>query len=100
VEEVLNLPSVYQPTIRALLRLLEETVPVQQIWIDNSTEPEKQTQPFDGTPSEEIVEVMIQIYHALRKNGMTEDQARARILIMEPFQHFETLVNTLSDQII
>jgi hypothetical protein len=99
VEEVLNLPDIYQPAIRALLRLLEETVPVQQIWIDNSTEPEKQTQPFDGTPSEEVVEVMIQIYHALRKSGMTEDQSRDRILTMEPFQHFETLVETLSDQL-
>jgi Histidine kinase-, DNA gyrase B-, and HSP90-like ATPase len=100
VEEVLNLPDIYQPAIRALLRLLEETVPVQQIWIDNSTEPEKQTQPFDGTPSEEVVEVMIQIYYSLRKNGMTEDQARDRILKMEPFQHFETLAKTLSDSLI
>jgi Histidine kinase-, DNA gyrase B-, and HSP90-like ATPase len=100
VAEVLNLPDIYQPAIRALLRLLEETVPVQQIWIDNSTEPEKQTQPFDGTPSEEVVEVMIHIYHALRKSGMTEDQARDRILKMEPFQHFETLAKTLSDSLI
>ena len=100
VEEVLNLPDIYQPAIRALLRLLEETVPVQQIWIDNSTEPEKQTQPFDGTPSEEVVEVMIQIYHALRKSGMNEEQARDRILTMEPFQHFETLAKTLSDSLI
>jgi len=100
VEEVLNLPDIYQPAIRALLRLLEETVPVQQIWIDNSTEPEKQTQPFDGTPSEEVVEVMIQIYHALRKSGMMEDQARDRILTMEPFQNFETLVTSLSDSLI
>jgi Histidine kinase-, DNA gyrase B-, and HSP90-like ATPase len=95
VEEVLNLPAIYQPAIRALLRLLEETVPVQQIWIDNSTEPEKQTQPFDGTPSEEVVEVIIQIYHALRKGGLTEEKARDRILMMEPFQHFEHLVKRL-----
>jgi hypothetical protein len=100
VEAVLNLPTTYQPAIRALLRLLEETVPVQQIWIDNSTEPEKQTHPFDGTPSEEVVEVMVHIYHALRKSGMTEEQARNRILTMEPFQHFETLYKTLSDSLI
>ena len=99
VKEVLNLPD-YQPVIRALLCLLEETVPVQQIWIDNSTEPDKQAQPFDGTPSEQVVEVMLQIYRALRKSGMTQEQARDRILTMEPFQHFDTLVKTLSDQLI
>jgi Histidine kinase-, DNA gyrase B-, and HSP90-like ATPase len=97
VREALNLPDNCQPVIRSLLRLLEETVPVQQIWIDNSTEPEKQAQPFDGVPSEQIVEVMLQIYQALRRSGMAQAQARDRILTMEPFQHFGTLVNTLSD---
>ncbi len=100
VQEALKLPDTYQPVIRALLRLLEETVPVQQIWIDNSTEPEKQPQPFDGTPSEQVLEVMVEIYRALRKSGMTQEQARDRILTMEPFQNFGILVKTLSDQLI
>lgn len=100
VQEIQKLPAAYQPVIRALLRLLEETVPVQQIWIDNSTEPGKQPQPFDGTPSEQILEVVIEIYRALRRSGMTQEQARDRILTMEPFQHFESLVKTLSDQLI
>jgi hypothetical protein len=98
VQEALSLPNNCQPVIRALLRLLEETLPVQQIWMDNSSEPEKQAQPFDGSPSEQVVEVMLQIYYALRKSGMTQEQARDRILTMEPFQHFESLVKTLSDQ--
>jgi len=100
VREALSLPDNCQPVIRALLRLLEETVPVQQIWIDSSTEPEKQPQAFDGTPSEQVLEVMVEIYWALKKSGMTQEQARDRILTMEPFQHFETLVKTLSDQLI
>lgn len=82
------------------MRLLEETVPVQQIWIDSSAEPKKQPQPFDGTPSEQVLEVMVEIYQALRKSGLTQDQARDRILTMEPFQHFESLVRTLSDHLI
>lgn len=98
--EVLNLPENYQPAIRALLRLLEETVPVQQIWIDNSTEPDKQLQPFDSTPTEEVIEVMLQIYSSLRKSGMTQEEARNRILTVDPFQNFESLVKTLSDQLI
>ena len=100
VLEAFKLPKDCQPLIRALLSLLEETVPVQQIWIDSSTEPEKQTQPFDGSPSEQVLEVMIQIYGALRKSGMSEHQARDRLLTVEPFQHFKTLVQTLSDQLI
>jgi hypothetical protein len=100
VQEALKLPDTCQPVIRALLRLLEETVPVQQIWIDNATEPEKQPQPFDGTPSGQVLEVMVEIYRALRKSGMTQEQARDRILTMEPFQNSESLIKSLSDQLI
>jgi hypothetical protein len=98
--EVLNLPENYQPAIRALLRLLEETVPVQQIWIDNPVELEKQAQPFDEIPSEQVMEIMIEIYRALRKTNLTQELARDRILTIEPFQNFEALTKTLSDQLI
>jgi hypothetical protein len=53
-----------------------------------------------GTPSDQVLEVMVEIYRALRKSGMNQDQARDRILTMEPFQHFESLIKTLSDQLI
>lgn len=97
VKEALSLPREYQPAIRALLKLIEETVPVQQIWIDTSTDSEKHSQPFEGVPTEEVLEVMNEIYRTLRKVGLTSEQACNRILTMEPFQHFETLVNRLSD---
>ncbi|MEP0923405.1 ATP-binding protein [Leptolyngbya sp. ST-U4] len=97
VQQALNLPGEHKSTVRALIRLLEETVPVQQIWIDASTDPEKHSQPFEGTPTKEVLEVINEIYRTFRKNGLTPAQARDRILTMEPFQHFETLVSRLSD---
>jgi hypothetical protein len=97
VQEALGLPRECQPTIRALLRLLEETVPVQQIWLDSSIDTEKHSQPFEGAPTPEVLEVMHELYRALRKTGLSPEQARIRILTMEPFQHFETLVSQLSD---
>ena len=100
VQEIFNIPNNYQPLIRALLRLLEETVPVQQIWMDNSVESEKQAQPFDEIPSEQVIEVMIEIYRALRKTNLTQEQACDRILTIEPFQNFEALVKALTDQLI
>jgi hypothetical protein len=100
VQEVFNIPNNYQPMIRALLRLLEETVPVQQIWMDSSVEPEKQAQAFDEIPSEQVMEVMIELYRALRKTNLTQEQSRDRILKIEPFQNFEALTKILSDQLI
>jgi hypothetical protein len=97
VQQALSLPRDYQPTVRALLRLLEETVPVQQIWLDSFTDEEKHSQPFEGTPTQEVLEVMHELYQALRKTGLSPDRTRTRILTMEPFQHFEVLVSQLTD---
>lgn len=97
IQEALNLPDDYKPVIRSLLRLLEETVPIEQIWIESSTDPDKQIQPFEGTPSEEVVEVAQQIYQALRKQGFTEEESRQRVSLMEPFQNFSQVVQSLSD---
>jgi hypothetical protein len=100
IKEALSLPKEHQSVVRALVRLLEETVPVQQIWIDSSTDPEKHSQPFEDTPSSEVVEVMVEIYRVLRKSGLNPEQVRNRILTMEPFQHFESLIENLSDELI
>ena len=40
-----------ETTVRALLRLVEETIPVPQIAIDSSERPEEQSAPFEGLPS-------------------------------------------------
>jgi hypothetical protein len=97
IQEAQNIPKEYQPTIRAMLRLLEETVPVQQIWLDSSDKPDSHTQPFEGVPTKEVVEVINQIYQSLRNTGITPQQARLQLLAMEPFQHFEELIQNLPD---
>ncbi|MBD2465607.1 ATP-binding protein [Oscillatoria sp. FACHB-1407] len=94
IKEALRIDGEFQQVIRALIRLLEETVPVQRIWLDSSVEPEKHSQPFEGDPPEEIVEVMRQVYQAMIKNGLKPEDARSRLVKMEPFQRFEELVNS------
>ncbi|WP_445359736.1 ATP-binding protein [Microbulbifer sp. EKSA005] len=38
-----------------LFRLIEETVPVEQIWLDTAESPEKRSTPFFGVPEKEII---------------------------------------------
>ncbi|MDZ7961470.1 MAG: ATP-binding protein [Aulosira sp. DedQUE10] len=97
VKEALNIPTEYRQIIKALLRLVEETVPVQQIWLDSADNSDKQSQPFEGVPSREVIEVMSQIYKALIKSGLSATEAKRRLTTMEPFQHFEEFVDTLSE---
>ncbi|MFW9257659.1 ATP-binding protein [Nostoc sp. CALU 546] len=97
VQEALNIPIEYHEVIKALLRLLEETIPVQQIWLDSTESSDKQSQPFEGEPSKEVIEVINQVYKALIKSGLSSTEAKKRLNTMEPFHHFEELVDSLGE---
>ncbi len=97
VKESLNIPKEHRQAIKALLRLIEETVPVQQIWLDSSENLEQHSQPFEGVPSKEVREVMMQVYNALIKSGLSAKDAKKRLITMEPFHHFEELVDRLGE---
>ncbi len=97
VKESLNIPKEHRQAIKALLRLIEETVPVQQIWLDSAENSEQHSQPFEGVPSKEVREVMMQVYNALIKSGLSAKDAKKRLITMEPFQQFEKLVDRLGD---
>lgn len=90
VQEVLK-ASKSQKAFNALLRLLEETIPVQQIWLDSASNPGEQTTLFEEAPSEEVTAIMVEVYQSLRSSGLTHEVAQQRLSTMEPFRKFESL---------
>tara|TARA_R110000782_G_scaffold117114_2_gene207182 strand:- start:81 stop:569 length:489 start_codon:yes stop_codon:yes gene_type:complete len=54
----------------AMLRVLEETIPVQQIWLNSSEEPEHTAAPFEGASARERRIVISVTYQAIRRNRM------------------------------
>jgi hypothetical protein len=96
VKGVLDGSKKQEKIINALLRILEETVPVQQIWLDSAKAPDCQSQAFETTPSIEVLEVMRQVYQSLCVSGLSPAQAQQRMMTMEPFQRFKKLVDDLS----
>ncbi len=48
------------PAMQTLLRVLEETVPVQQIWLDATEHPEQQARPLETAPPAEVEELIRQ----------------------------------------
>lgn len=95
VKEVLSLPVNYQPLICALLRLLEETIPIQLMWTDNLAEHHRHAHPFEEAPTEELIELVKQIYSALRKSGMTHLEACEQISKTEFLKDSSQLLNAL-----
>lgn len=74
--------------IESLIRFIEETIPVKSIYIKEAEEPEIQGKPFEGAEHEPIKKMMQQIYDKLIIEGKSEEQAKAILSNLEPFNHF------------
>ena len=84
-------------TLEALLRLLEETIPVPLIVVDSAEQPEQQASPFEEASAGAVQAVLDQAYLALRHRGESHDTAVAHLLAMEPFDRFADLVVALGE---
>jgi hypothetical protein len=77
---------------RALVRLLEETVPVAALRIMHESDTVDDPEPFTDAP-EEAVEVARRIYAALVAQDKSPGEARSRIRQMWPFDHLNGFWN-------
>jgi len=69
----------------ALIRLLEETVPVAALRVMHQADTVDDPEPFTGTGDEDAVRVAERIQAALIAQGCTPREARRRIRLMPPF---------------
>ncbi|MBL8160220.1 ATP-binding protein [Candidatus Saccharibacteria bacterium] len=70
-----------------LLKLIEETVPVPTIMVDNAESPGKQAQPFEQAAEGEVKRLATDIYRILLIER-TESEAIEAIQTMEPFNQY------------
>lgn len=74
--------------IETLLRFIEETIPSKSIYIKESEHPELQGTPFEDTNHEIIRTTMQAMYSNLLTQGKTDEEAKAIISNIEPFNNF------------
>jgi hypothetical protein len=84
-----------RPLLSALLRLLEETVPIRRIWIEETEKPDAHTHPFEKAADKDITDVIRQVLSALRATGLGEREAAGRLRDMEAFAAHMHLVEAL-----
>ncbi len=80
VKEALNCSQEEKDRIRALLVLLEETIPVPTIVIDNAEHPDSQPLPFEEPPTGELFKVLQELYKALIHQGLNHQEATQRLI--------------------
>jgi hypothetical protein len=81
-----------------MLRIIEETVPVQQIWLDTIEKGEVQGDAFSRSSEDDICQVLRSIYnHMVHDLCMSPYDARNYLLKTDPFHNFPDLVMSLPD---
>lgn len=94
---VLEAAGAGRPALEALLQLLEETVPVRQIWLDAAQKPDGHAKPFEEVADKDVKQVMTLVYQALRRAGHPPAAARERAAKMDAFAGHPQLIATLVD---
>ena len=83
--------------LKALFRLIEETVPFPHIAIENSERPESIATPFQHAQENQIREVMDQAFHSLTATGYGPKEAIDRLRTVWPFELFPALLQTFAE---
>ena len=99
VAAVLESASDLKPLIQSMLRVIEETVPVQRIWLDTAENRETPRTGFEGEPNAAVIEVATVLFNDfIDRKGLSVDEARKALLRTEPFQKYPTLIEKLGTQ--
>jgi hypothetical protein len=88
--------------VRAMLRVVEETVPVQRIWLDTAENRDTPKTGFAGEPPgapEGVQRVLVTLYNDMTgRRGMSPEAAVRVLSATDPFQNYPALVAALPAQ--
>lgn len=86
------------PQVKTMLRVIEETVPVQRIWLDTTENHETPRVNFAEQPPDEVLSVLKVMYRSfVRRKGMSPSLAREQLVRTEPFNLYPALIAGLPD---
>lgn len=99
VNAVLEDAGTLRTQIEAMLRVIEETVPVQRIWLDTTEGKEVPRTGFSGAVPSDVLAVLETMYrNMVRKKGISPALAKQQLLRTEPFQDYPDLVLGLLEE--
>jgi hypothetical protein len=100
VRGVLEQAPELRSQIELMLKMIEETVPVQRIWLDTAEDRDVPLTGFAGEPDAEVLKVLRTMYRSLvQRKGLAPSDARRRLSRTEPFDRYQALVAALPDQL-
>lgn len=98
VKAVLEEAGPLGPQIQAMLQIVEQTIPVQRIWLDTAEAKETPRTNFSGEASSAVTSVLKVLYRNLIiRKGLSPKEAREQLLRTDPFNNHPSLVAALPD---
>jgi len=85
--------------LRALLRLIEETIPFPHITISGAERPGTLPGPFDHAAEKQIRDVMEQVFRSLVDSGYGAKEAIDRLKTIWPFELFPAVLASLAESL-
>lgn len=99
VAAVLDSAGGLAPLVKSMLRVIEESVPVQRIWLDTAENKETPRTGFEGEPNDAVIEVALTLFNDLvERKGLSAEEARKSLARTEPFQKYPGLIETLGNK--
>lgn len=83
--------------VDVMLRILEETVPVERIWLDTAETPGEHAAPYEGLDEAVIAADLRKAYQMLRAAGQTAVVAVVQLRTLEPFNRYPHLLAGLGE---
>lgn len=78
--------------LNPMLRLIEETVPVQKIWLDTAESSEEHAIPYEGYDESTVLDDIRIACDFLAQSITTKSALRTYLLATEPFRRYPTLI--------
>lgn len=78
--------------VKPMLRLIEETVPVERIWLDAAESPDAHALPYEGQDENTVLTDIRLARDFLAESMKTSESLRTYLLATEPFKRFPHLI--------
>lgn len=84
--------------VKPMLRLIEETVPVQKIWLDTAESPDEHAVPYEGYDENTILGDIRIACDFLEQSLASKGALRTYLLATEPFKRYPALVDRVLEE--
>ncbi len=100
VKAVLEQADELEEQVRAMLRIIEETIPVQRIWLDAGESPDSPRTAFACEAPEQVSAVLkVMFRNLVQRKGLSPASAKEQLLRTEPFYNYADLIADLPDDV-